>query len=86
MRKGYQYVANRAGEETARRLCLTNPQAAVDGAKWPAQPEPIGLRNHVPLKVDARQYATLIDQAPINGEKDAEKSERKGFWSRLFAK
>jgi protein-tyrosine phosphatase len=86
MRKGYQYVANRAGEETARRLCLTNPQAAVAGAKWPEQPEPIGLWNRVPLKIDARQYAADIDPAPTNGEKDAAKPEAKGFWNRLFAK
>jgi protein-tyrosine phosphatase len=84
MRKGYQYVANRAGEETARRLCLTNPQAAVDGAQWPAQPEPIGLLNRVPFKVDARQYAAFIDPTSIDGDRDAGKSEAKGFWSRLF--
>ncbi len=86
LKKGYQYVANRAGEETARRLCLTNPQAAVEGAQWPEQPEPIGLWNRVPLKIDTRQYADFIDPAPIDGEKSAEKSETKGFWSRLFAR
>ena len=86
LRKGYQYVANRAGEETAQRLCVTNPQAAIEGAAWPAQPEPIGLWNRVPLKIDVRHYASFLDPVPIKVEKDGEKSETKGFWNRLFAK
>jgi protein-tyrosine phosphatase len=40
MRHAYEYVAKRAGEETALRLCVTNPQAAVSGDAWPEQPEP----------------------------------------------
>ena len=86
LRKGYQYVANRAGEETAQRLCLTNPQAAVEGAKWPAQPEPVGLWNRVPLRIDTRQYTTFLDPAPTKAAKGADKQESKGFWNRLFAK
>jgi protein-tyrosine phosphatase len=86
LRKGFHYVANRAGEETARRLCLTNPRAAVEGAKWPAQPEPVGLWNRVPLRIDAKKYATFLDPIPINVDRDGEKPESKGFWNRLFAK
>jgi protein-tyrosine phosphatase len=86
LRKGYQYVANRAGEETARRLCMTNPQAAVEGANWPAQPEPIGLWNRIPLRIDVRQYASFLDPVPIKVENAPENSETKGFWNRLFAK
>jgi protein-tyrosine phosphatase len=86
LRKGYHYVANRVGEETARRLCLTNPQAAIEGSKWPAQPEPVGLWNRVPLRIDARQYATFIDPVPIKVDKGTDKQESKGFWNRLFAK
>jgi protein-tyrosine phosphatase len=44
----YDYLANCAGEETARRLCVTNPQAALDGSPWPEQPEPAGLRKDAP--------------------------------------
>jgi len=63
LRKGYNYVAERAGEETARRLCVANPQAALLGARWPAQPEPVGLWEDVPLKFDVKKYPA--DRRPI---------------------
>ena len=33
LKKGFEYVAERQGEETARRLCETNPRVAVEGAR-----------------------------------------------------
>ncbi len=70
LRNGYEFVAMRRGEETARRLCETNPRAAVEGAPWPEQPEAEGLRDHVPL-----QFA----EEAIDGEK-----EEGGFWKRMW--
>jgi protein-tyrosine phosphatase len=86
LKKGYDYVADRAGEETARRLCVTNPQAAVDGAKWPEQPEPIGLWEEVPLKLDPKRYATEPDTAPGKKDKHAPQTGNRGFWDRIFAR
>jgi len=82
LKRAYDYVANRAGEETARRLCVTNPQAAVEGAEWPEQPEPLGLRESVPLKFNARR-------AGINTGSEARGSLResaKRFWNRILAR
>jgi hypothetical protein len=77
MKKAYEYVANRAGEETARRLCVSNPQTAVEGAAWPEQPEPIGLEAHKPLKFDAKRYAS---------SRKPKHSGKSGFWGWLFGR
>lgn len=73
MKKGYNYVARKAGEETARRIYVTNPQAAVDGAKWPEQPEPAGLWQDVPLVFNATGSSRRS-------------SGKRGFFSRLLGR
>ncbi|HLY40131.1 MAG TPA: CpsB/CapC family capsule biosynthesis tyrosine phosphatase [Terracidiphilus sp.] len=84
LRKGYNYVAQRTGEENARRLCVTNPRAAVEGTKWPAQPEPLGLWENQPLKFDAKSGSK---HRYANGNaKPAENGAKKGFWSRLLSR
>lgn len=83
LKKAYDYVAQRAGEETARRLCETNPRAAVEGTAWPLQPEPIGLAAHVPLKFNAgRHTAAGRDALSEHGKSEG---GLKRFWDRLFA-
>jgi protein-tyrosine phosphatase len=85
LKKAYEYVAERAGEETARRLCLTNPQVAVEGARWPEQPEPLGLWEHRPLKFSASKFATTQRKnEPSHLRNDVPKGT--SFWKRLFAK
>lgn len=41
--KARQSIASRHGQETADRLCITNPRAVFNGDPLPDQPEPIGL-------------------------------------------
>lgn len=91
LKKGYEYVTKKQGEETARRLCLTNPKAAVEGANWPEQPEPIGLWEGVPLKFDPSRFPARAKIVPrkspaTSNDKDSEKPTAKGFWNRLFAR
>jgi protein-tyrosine phosphatase len=82
LRKAYDYVARQAGEETARRLCQTNPQAAVVGAPWPLQPEPVGLWEHVPLKIQAQKFDFRHKSSMPEGSNG--KPHKAGFLKRLF--
>lgn len=80
LKKGYDYVAVKVGEETAHRLYESNPRAAVEGAKWPAQPEPTGLWQGVTLDFDSTPERTK------GGRGGSPRGESKGFWSRLFSR
>jgi protein-tyrosine phosphatase len=91
LKKGFDYVARKAGEETARRLCMTNPKAALEGNPLPAQPEPTGLWEHVPLKFDPAKVPPSSRRIPgLTPPKEAEEEDPeanlKGFWNRLFAR
>jgi protein-tyrosine phosphatase len=82
LKNAYDYVAGQAGEETARRLCVGNPQAAVQGSEWPEQPEPLGLRERIPLKFNARRYVESAE-----GTKKATlRTGAKKLLERLFAR
>ena len=83
LKKGYEYVAKRAGVEKAERLCVTNPRAAVEGAPWPPQPEPIGLWENVPLMFRAKRFAGPPRK---DTNSDAPGSGKGGFFQRLFGR
>jgi protein-tyrosine phosphatase len=87
LKKGYEYVRDRKGEETAQRLCISNPQAAVEGALFPAQPEPVGLQENVPLKFDASRLRRkqTADGAGSNGQASPRTGIR-GLWNALVGK
>lgn len=82
LKGAYDYVSGKVGEETARRLCVTNPKAAVDGAEWPSQPEPLGLWENVPLKFNSRRYS---DGDGDSGSSNPIKGVKR-LWDRLFAR
>jgi hypothetical protein len=87
LRRGYNYVANRVGEETAHRLCETNPRAAVEGVPWPAQPEPVGLWERVPMKFHAKRFAAPPRKSPLfESGSDAHKAGQRGFFKTLFGR
>jgi protein-tyrosine phosphatase len=88
LKKGFEYVANRVGMETAQRLCVTNPLVAVEGARWPEQPEPLGLWEAVPMKFDLKRKSANSQSDPSkpraaqNG--GAQTQGARGFWRRLL--
>jgi protein-tyrosine phosphatase len=84
LKKAYDYVANRVGEETARRLCLTNPQAAVEGASWPEQPEPSGLRECVPLKFNARRVSA--EKFDVSASRRTLRESAKRLWDKILSR
>jgi protein-tyrosine phosphatase len=80
MKKAYDYIAARHGEETARRLCVENPRAAFEGRKLPMQPEAIGAWDSQPIK-----FGESVKSSPRYGNGTGEKKSS-GFLSRLFGK
>lgn len=91
LKKSYEYVTKWAGQETAQRLFVSNPQAAIAGAPLPPHPDPIGLWDNEPLKFNTRRYSTERTPAPLeqaSGTEDNEdfKNIPRGFWSRIFSR
>jgi len=87
MKQAYEYVAQRQGEETARRLCVSNPQAAVQGAEWPQQPEPQGLWEWEPFRFSPGDRGERPRRGRGGkGVRDEAGEKKKGFWRRLVGR
>jgi protein-tyrosine phosphatase len=90
LKRAYDYVANRAGEETARRLCETNPQIAVEGVPWPEQPEAQGLWQYEPLRFagvpEAEKSRRNRAQQLARAKSNETNGRPRGFWSRLLGR
>jgi len=69
MRTAYRTLCEKYGEETAERLCVTNPRAVFEGLPFPAQPELLDLSHEID---------------PFRPEKSSKKSHKPGFLGRLF--
>lgn len=82
LKHAYDYVLNRAGEETAQRLFVTNPKSAVEGVPLGPQPELVGLSEGVPLKFRLNERSPSRRARSADG--DGESARRGGFWRRLF--
>ena len=79
LKPAYEYVRERRGEETAQRLFVTNPGAAVEGVPLRNQPAPEGLWDDQPLRVHLKRAS--------GGRKSGEgESGQRGFWRRFFSK
>lgn len=78
MKRAYDYVAQKMGAEAAERLCVTNPRVAVEGAEWPAQPEPLDLHTKSPIKFDEKQFRRPRQQGSA--------PKKPGFFARLFGR
>lgn len=79
LKRGYEYVVNAAGEETARRLYITNPASAIEGRPLPKQPEPEGLWEDEPLKFTPgkKRWAGVSR----NGS-----GQKRSLWARLLGR
>jgi len=88
LKQTFDYVAQRSGLATARRLCISNPRAAIDGAAWPAQPQPIGLCEGKPLQFNLNKFATKTSASAPNTRSKAPLSpaeqDKPSFWRHLF--
>lgn len=90
LKKGYDYVAKKAGAETARRLCEINPRAAIEGTPLPPQPELKGLWEHKPLSFDLKRYGASGKAAAAGAKADSKDAAgspfARGLWNRIFAR
>lgn len=89
LKRAYEYVAKRVGEETAKRLLVTNPQAAIEGSAWPEQPEAKGLWEEEPFRFAGRdRVETKARRVAKSKTNRGEEKDRKpgGLWWRLFGR
>jgi len=82
LKRGYNYVAEHAGEETARRLFVTNPQSAIEGRGLPEQPDAIGLWDGEPVRFNLGRFSIgPRSAASTNGN-----GKKRSLWARLLGR
>jgi protein-tyrosine phosphatase len=85
LKKGYDYVTNIAGEETARRLFVTNPQAAITGSVWPQQPGEITWDDE-PIRFEGGRYSSNSRSALSRNDMPAGKTQKRGLLDRILGR
>lgn len=88
LKQAYEYVTRQCGVQTAQRLFVSNPRAAVEGAPWPEQPEPKGLWSTEPLRFATKSAAakSKARRAEKHDAAGADGEEKPGFWRRLMGR
>jgi protein-tyrosine phosphatase len=82
LKRGYDYVVKFAGEETARRLYVSNPRAATEGRGLPEQPEPYGLWTDEPVRFNLGRVSRGLHR----GSSGNGTVPKRGFWARLLGR
>jgi protein-tyrosine phosphatase len=77
LKRGYEYVLKHAGEETAQRLYVANPLAAVEGRHLPDQPEPEDLWDDKPVRFKLGR----AERGAGNGN-----GPKRSLWARLLGR